>query len=110
MKFFTEEFNLLLTVIGATCCLVPLTFLGPNSKYVIRDLSEIGRNTDRHPILMGFLFVVIIPFADLLLNVPAHIASYISPVDTYSKSSIRKVLVSHGNGNSIKCLVPANFN
>jgi hypothetical protein len=88
MKFFTEEFNLLLTVIGATCCLVPLTFLGPNSKYVIRDLSEIGRNTDRHPILMGFLFVVIIPFADLLLNVPAHIASYISPVDTYSKSSI----------------------
>jgi hypothetical protein len=88
MKFFTEEFHLLATVIGATCCLVPLTFLGPNSKYVIRDLSEIGRNTDRHPIIIGFLFVVIIPFTDLLLNVPAHIASCISPVEACSKSSI----------------------
>ena len=87
MKFFTEEFNLLMTVVGATCCLIPLTLLGPNSKHVIRDLSDVGKNTDRHPISLGFLFVVIIPFTDLLLNVPSHIASFLSPVKTCSKRS-----------------------
>ena len=88
MKFFTENLNLIVTVVGAVGCLIPLTFLGPQSRHLMRDLSLEGKNVDLHPIILGFFFITIIPMTDLLLDVPRLITSYLCPVETFSKCSI----------------------
>jgi hypothetical protein len=88
MIIFSENFNLLLTAAGALICLLPLLFLETNSAKFLGNLTLDGERVNRNPILLAFLFLVIVPITDLLLDIPARVTLYFFPVETCSKGLI----------------------
>ena len=88
MITFTENLNILITIAGASVCLLPLLFLGTNSSEILGNLTFEGERVNQHPILLAILFLVIVPITDLLLDIPATVTSYFYPVETCSKGII----------------------
>jgi hypothetical protein len=73
--------NLSIAAAAALCCLIPLFDLDRESKYTTDDSTAFQDLTctllQRSPSLLACFFVVLIPAADLLLDLPYHISSYL---------------------------------
>ena len=68
----------------AAICLLPLLFIETEVEFNLDDISMLQQKVlfDNHQVLQwASLFVVVIPAADLLLDVPHHIVSYIYRYD-----------------------------
>ena len=80
MVHIPEKVNLTITLIGATFCLCPLFALKYDNSYTTNDEVEMRGNVGdllgRHVTLLASLFVILIPFADLMLDFPYHVVSY----------------------------------
>ena len=85
MTIFTESLNLTITIAGAICCLLPAILLTSGADENFRDNSGAGADANRSPILVGFLFVVLIPASDLILNLLSRAAALLNP----NKSTIQ---------------------
>ena len=79
MIIFTERLNLKITIAGAICCLIPATLITSRSDGIFRDNSGRGAGANRSPVLVGFLFVVLIPASDLILNLLSRAAILSNP-------------------------------
>ena len=77
---FSQRLNLAVTVLGALICLAPLIALQNEDRFNSDDKIkfEIGTTTliQRSPSLLASFFIVLIPAADLLLDLPAHISTH----------------------------------
>lgn len=87
--------NLSIAAAGALCCLIPLFDLERASKYEADDSTAFQELTStllqRSPSLLACFFVVLIPAADLFLDLPSHIWSYLQNEE---KSSMKIATVS----------------
>ena len=84
---FTVEGNLSLTIAGAFFCLIPLFAASTQSQYPSDDFSISDALLKRGTFLMSSLYVIIIPTADLLLDLPSHVISYFNPREKQIEST-----------------------
>jgi hypothetical protein len=79
---FSQRLNLAVTILGALISLAPIIAIQNEDKFNADDKIkfEIGSNTyiQRSPSLLASFFLVLIPAADLLLDLPAHIYSHLN--------------------------------
>lgn len=84
MSEISQRLNLTAATFGALFCLTPLFLLKSEERYTTDDTMAFQRVTDnllqRSPSLMASFFVVLIPAADLLLDLPHRIISHICPL------------------------------
>lgn len=84
MSELSQRLNLTVATFGALFCLTPLFLLKSEERYTTDDTMAFQRVTDnllqRSPSLMASFFVVLIPAADLLLDLPHRILSSIGPM------------------------------
>ena len=83
MTFLTPKLNYTIIVVAALYCLTPLTYLPEQKKYIFDEIASYEHMTavliERSASLLASFFIVIIPAADLLLDMPSHISSYFYP-------------------------------
>jgi hypothetical protein len=77
---FSQRLNLAVSILGALISLAPLIAIQNEDKFNSDDKIkfEIGSTTyiQRSPSLLASFFMVLIPAADLLLDLPAHVYSH----------------------------------
>jgi hypothetical protein len=85
----SPNFNLVIIVLGALFCLVPLLNLEEEKRYTTEEITSYNDSATtlfhRSPSILVPFFVVLIPAADLLLDVPSHVSSYFYPDEKSSK-------------------------
>lgn len=92
----SQRLNLAIAVLGALFCLSSLLNLHDERKFATEIDFQIMVETliRQSPSLMASFFVVLIPAADLLLDLPSHIVSHMYPSEkSPQKSSISTVVV-----------------
>ena len=80
----SERLYLTIIITCAAICLLPLLFIETEVEFNLDDISMLQQKVlfDNHQVLQwASLFVVVIPAADLLLDVPHYIVSYIYRYD-----------------------------
>ena len=81
--FLTPQMNYIMIVVAALYCLAPLTSLPDQKQYSFDEIASYEHMTavsiDRSASLLASFFIIIIPAADLLLDLPTHIISYFYP-------------------------------
>ena len=80
----SERLYFTIIITCAAICLLPLFFIETEVEFNLDDISMLQQKVlfDNHQVLQwASLFVVVIPAADLLLDVPHHIVSYIYRYD-----------------------------
>jgi hypothetical protein len=87
--FASRRATLSIAAVGALCCLTPLIDLNRKSRYTTDDATAFQQVTStllqRSPSLLACFFVVLIPAADLFLDLPSHISSYLQHEGKSSK-------------------------
>jgi hypothetical protein len=87
--FASRRATLSIAAVGALCCLTPLIDLNRESRYTTDDATAFQQVTStllqRSPSLLACFFVVLIPAADLFLDLPSHVSSYLQPEGKLSK-------------------------
>jgi hypothetical protein len=89
MPLLSPNFNLVIIVLGALYCLVPLLNIDDARRFTTEDISSYNDSVTTlfhgSPSILIPFFIVLIPAADLLLDIPSHISSYFYPDEKSSK-------------------------
>lgn len=92
----SPNFNLIIIVLGALYCLVPLLRIEEARRYTTEDISSYNDSASTlfhgSPSILVPFFIVLIPAFDLLLDIPSHVSSYFYP-DELSSKKIKQISV-----------------